>query len=400
MKYRVKLGLVAFAGFFLSAGCLIYSQWNREPVQELRRPEAGSGTREELLQAELQGACLPIQITIQELPYTEQDAQNMLEDAAEGLETLLLKDNSDLCNIQTDLNMLSIYPQTKIAIQWHMDSWKYVEPDGTVRNEGIATPVPVKIQAVLTLEDYRRTWERELQICPVQNPDEEQKVRILEYQLMEQQKDPGQEVLSLPETLADEPVLWYREPDNRWMWLTALTVLALCAMAAGHRKEEERAKKKRERSMELDYAEIVSRLSLYMGAGISTRKAWERIVENYEKKDGEKEERHFAYDEMRTALYEMQSGVPETLAYERFGMRCRMPSYLKLGTLLSQNLRRGTGNLAALLQEEAAEAFENRKALAKRMGEECESRLLLPMLMMLVTVLIIVMYPALVSFQM
>lgn len=152
--------------------------------------------------------------------------------------------------------------------------------------------------------------------------------------------------------------------------------------------------------MQLDYPEIVSRLSLYMGAGISTRKAWERIVDHYEKKELSDKERHVAYEEMRITLHEMQSGIAESLAYERFGTRCRMPSYLKLGTLLSQNLRKGTKNLADLLKEESGEAFENRKALAKKIGEECESRLLLPMLMMLLTVLIIIMYPAVVSFQM
>lgn len=178
-----------------------------------------------------------------------------------------------------------------------------------------------------------------------------------------------------------------------------LTITALCASAVGYRKDMEKEEKKRERCMELDYAEIVNRLSLYMGAGMSTRKAWERIVENYEKEYEEEQRSRFAYNEMRTTLHEMQSGISEAAAYERFGTRCRMPAYLKLGTLLAQNLRRGTGNLAALLQEEAREAFEDRKALAKRMGEECESRLLLPMIMMLVTVLIIVMYPALVSFQ-
>ena len=51
-------------------------------------------------------------------------------------------------------------------------------------------------------------------------------------------------------------------------------------------------------------------------------------------------------------------------------------------------------------EPESREAFEDRKALAKRMGEECESKLLLPMLMMLLTILILVMYPAVVSFQM
>ena len=103
---------------------------------------------------------------------------------------------------------------------------------------------------------------------------------------------------------------------------------------------------------------------------------------------------------MRRALYEMQSGVAEAVAYERFGTRCRLPSYLKLGTLLSQNLRKGTRNLAGLLQEESREALENRKALAKKMGEERESKLLFPMIMMLLTILLMVMYPAIISFQM
>ena len=102
---------------------------------------------------------------------------------------------------------------------------------------------------------------------------------------------------------------------------------------------------------------------------------------------------------MASTLREMESGVSEALAYEGFGRRCRLQSYLKLGTLLGQNLRKGTKNLAGLLQEESREAFEDRKALAKRMGEECESKLLFPMLMMLLTVLILIMYPAVVSFQ-
>ena len=150
--------------------------------------------------------------------------------------------------------------------------------------------------------------------------------------------------------------------------------------------------------MQLDYPDIVSRLSLYMGAGISTRKAWERIVADYEKREEPDRERHAAYEEMCTTLREMQSGVAEAAAYERFGNRCRMGPYLKLGALLGQNLRKGTRNLAELLRAESREAFEERKALARRLGEECESRLLLPMIMMLLTILIIIMYPAVAGF--
>ena len=55
--------------------------------------------------------------------------------------------------------------------------------------------------------------------------------------------------------------------------------------------------------------------------------------------------------------------------------------------------------MSELLEEESREAFENRKALAKKMGEECESKLLLPMILMLLTILVMIMYPAVVSFQ-
>lgn len=88
--------------------------------------------------------------------------------------------------------------------------------------------------------------------------------------------------------------------------------------------------------MRLDYPDIVSRLSLYMGAGISTRKAWERIVADYEKREEPDRERHAAYEEMCTTLREMQSGVAGA-AYERFGNRCRMGPYLKLSAAWSES---------------------------------------------------------------
>ncbi|MEG0227869.1 MAG: hypothetical protein RR683_04070, partial [Lachnospiraceae bacterium] len=74
--------------------------------------------------------------------------------------------------------------------------------------------------------------------------------------------------------------------------------------------------------------------------------------------------------------------------------------YLKLGALLSQNLRKGTKGLSDLLQLEAIQAFEERKNLAKRLGEEASTKLLVPMFFMLAIVLVIVIVPAFLSVQM
>lgn len=389
----MKLGLTALAGGILSLACFFYDWTGREPLMYLTRPQSGTGDKETELLVELEGETYPFSLTLKEIPYEEAELICILQEASEGLGTLFLKDNRDFEHIMSPVSMPSMYPDTQISIRWYLDSWDYVNTDGTIKNEPLKAPVFVNAQAVLSLGNESFTWEKRIRICPPEIPDAGQKIKMLEYELNEVQKERSDQII-LPKGILGEPVSWYQKEENRWKWMAVLTIAALIVMAGGKKREEETALKKRERGMQLDYPEIVSRLSLYMGAGISTRKAWERIVDNYEKKEAPDAERHAAYEEMRTALYEMQNGITESLAYERFGRRCGMPAYLKLGTLLSQNLRKGTRNLAELLQEEAREAFENRKALAKRMGEECESRLLLPMIMMLLTILILIMYPA------
>ena len=89
----------------------------------------------------------------------------------------------------------------------------------------------------------------------------------------------------------------------------------------------------------------------------------------------------------------------ESESYERFGKRCGLQEYIRLGALLSQNLRKGTKGLSQLLRMESTQAFEERKALAKRTGEEAGTKLLMPMFLMLGEVLIIVIVPAFLSIQ-
>ena len=71
---------------------------------------------------------------------------------------------------------------------------------------------------------------------------------------------------------------------------------------------------------------------------------------------------------------------------------------MKFGALLEQNLKQGTTKLAIRLKEESESAFEERKNLARKLGEEAETKLMLPMFLMLFVVLAAVMTPAFLSF--
>lgn len=91
--------------------------------------------------------------------------------------------------------------------------------------------------------------------------------------------------------------------------------------------------------------------------------------------------------------------MTESESYENFGRRCDVQVYIRLGALLSQNLRKGTKGLTELLKLESIQAFEERKAQAKRLGEEAGTKLLLPMFLMLAVVLVIVIVPAFLTLQ-
>ena len=78
--------------------------------------------------------------------------------------------------------------------------------------------------------------------------------------------------------------------------------------------------------------------------------------------------------------------------------RCGQNCYSKLAALLSQNSKKGNSNLLQQLRTESEHAQEERRNLARKMGEEAGTRLLLPMMLLLVMVMLMILVPAMLSF--
>ena len=175
-----------------------------------------------------------------------------------------------------------------------------------------------------------------------------------------------------------------------------ISCFAAFALYTGRDRDLKAEVAKREREMLLDYPEIVSKLTLLIGAGLTLRAAFEKVATDYKNRTyGRKS---FACEEMLITVYRMRSGVSEYEAYLDFGKRCAVKRYTKLGALFSQNIKKGSAGLLSELEREVHEAFEERKANARKRGEEAGTMLLLPMAMMLSVVMIIVIVPAFMTF--
>ena len=164
-------------------------------------------------------------------------------------------------------------------------------------------------------------------------------------------------------------------------------------------REKDR-EKKRKAVLELQYADMVSNLALLLGAGMTVSSAWNRLTTNYINKRNKKTVcGKEVYEEMIKTVYEIKNGMGEERAYERFGERCGGYRYRKFGNLLSQNLKKGSRGLTKLLEQEAEEAFEERKSMARKLGEEAGTKMLFPMILMLGAVMLILAFPAMRSME-
>lgn len=149
-----------------------------------------------------------------------------------------------------------------------------------------------------------------------------------------------------------------------------------------------------------DYPDIISKITLLLGAGMTMQAAWAKLVMDYQNKKKENPKLfRYSFEEMTITYHELQSGVMELQAFENFGKRCRNQRYLKLSAVITQNLKKGSKGMSEILRNEMQDAFQDRKAYAKKKGEEAGAKLMIPMFIMLFIVMMIIIIPAFLSFQ-
>lgn len=397
------LVLMFFGGMVLFAADFVNSRLALEGG--LMRNSYGAGSRTEELEVTAgEGERERIEVQVSEQAYSGEELKSLFQRCMVQMDKLILGDNRSLDHIESDMNLLTKIEGAPIEISWELDRYDVMNVYGEIQDGGLAKEgTLVELKGVLTYSedpDKQVLYERTAMVFPKTLNEREQQAADIEKVILEtDKKTQTEKILTLPRELDGKPLLFFSALDSRGAVLMAMAVLIGILLLALEKQNQEKELSERKIQMQLDYPEIINKLTLFLGAGMTVKRAWRKITMDYE------EEKHiwgvrYAYEEMRQACNEMDSGITEAESYERFGRRCGLQAYTKLGALLSQNLRKGTKGLNQILQTEAIQSFEERKARAKRLGEEAGTKLLAPMFLMLAVVLVIVIVPAFMSVQM
>jgi hypothetical protein len=398
--YQKKLkmaGMTILVGFILGMALLISNLVNGKISENgdiLRENYNGKTIEIPVTVYSEQYDAVDMNITVEPLAYSEEEAEELFDQAQDWLMQVMPGENEALTCVRSDLVFPTVYEGTDISMTYSSSSYGLIDESGKVKNEELEKEESVQIHVVFSCGEYTREKEYEVMVYPPQYDLQEQFQKDLEELLsLENLQQKEKELFHLPEQVGEEEIVFQEKTDKRFLYIIFLSWLCAAFLYKGMDRDLDKLCEKRKQKLLFSYPEFVSKLALLTGAGMSVtggiRKIYAEITNHQEP----------LYEELGIFVRSLDNGMLEEQALEELGKRNGIPQYRKFCSLLSANLKKGSMNLSDLLEKEAQEAFLEHQSHIRKLGEEAGTKLLLPMIMMLAVVMVIIIVPAFMTYQ-
>lgn len=371
---------------------IMYLQNSVVSNNALLRGEFDEGKKTYILQAGELDSNEKLEVEVWARELTTGELVCLAEEFFKNPEEYILGDNESLKEVWSDLRLYEQYDGLPFEIEWVSDNRDVIDSDGCV-SECLESQ-NVILEATLIYEDFEYSGEITVEVAPtVKSPAEQQRMEIQDFLTETEKNSRRKKEVMLPKEWKGEEIQWKFYIKDYSMYIGVLTPVILCVIYFSYDKDLYDQREKRKKKLLYDYPNLVHKLVLYTGAGMSLRGAIHKMCTEYEKEERSKKKRE-GYEELSFTYREIRSGVPEGIAYERLGKRVGLREYIRLGTLLNQNLKRGDTSFRKRMEEEIVSASEETLRQSKKLGEEAETKLLLPMIIMLGIVMLLILIPA------
>lgn len=364
-----------------------------EVIETIERPAFGTGETSVELVAELADQTETVTLKIGEQRPDQDELERFFASASEAALVQVLGDNTDFSNVRTDLNLITGMEQG-IEIEWQVSDPAVISVFGVLGENIPMEGADVELVMSMTYGDFTRSFKIPVTVWPDDETGEDGGAALSAYINDAIAQEPEAAQAALPKEYKDSTLILHRKENTAGQNLAVLVLIAALLIWLSAESRLEDAYAKRNRGLEADYPDIVSRLSILFSAGLTIPAAWERLAADYEREMAQGKPRRYGYEELRLSALELSNTGYSDRLFRDFGHRCGNYRYMKLADILEQSMKKGTVQLTVFMEQEAIQAFELRKMQAAKTGEEAGTKLLLPMMMMFGLVIAMVVVPA------
>ena len=146
--------------------------------------------------------------------------------------------------------------------------------------------------------------------------------------------------------------------------------------------------KERDEQMLLELPELLNKIMLLVGAGETVHASMAKCVRHQLKSENP------LYVHLRHALVQYEKGYSLKQSLEQFSRCCGIQEVSIFTTAILLNLRRGGGDFVLSLKDLSQVLWEKRKTLSRMRGEQAASKLVFPMVFILLVIMIMIGAPA------
>lgn len=401
-KKKKEMFLLFVGGIFFLSVAFFYEVQESKLSKEntVFRNEDGEGKKEIRLEVKTgDGAWQDFNIELYEKEYHPQELEEKYVKAREELLHFILGKNISLNRVTDNLNLVQEMEGWPFFLTWKSSNPEIIDSLGDITNKQIPKEgVEAELKAIFQYGDWKKEEVIKVRVYP---KEEREWIFILKQKLLEQEKESRKEKeFHLPKYFQEENLQWRYEKSGSGYILAGIFLVLLPVIYFQKDREIHRRVKIRRAELQKQYPEFISKLILYMEAGMNINGAIFRIAEDYQTKRKKGKPPSYLYEEVLYVCRQYKNGLSEKDSYELLGKRCSLSCYKKLTGLLIQYLHKGGYGILENLRMEATYANEERKKQIKKQGEEMGTKLLLPMILMLGIVMVLIMIPACFSFQM
>ncbi|MCR5097388.1 MAG: hypothetical protein K6B14_00405 [Lachnospiraceae bacterium] len=369
-----------------------------ERTVTIERPSAEDEDRD--VRLEVSGAGQKSQIDISVIPQKmgEDQIEKLFDQAISEIDESFFGDNESPDAVWRRLKPRTSYAGDMVGAQWDFSPGGIVDPSGDIDHTGFEEDEIITADCTLSIEDEKRDYTFYFTVVQPDVKSPEGFLEAVRMLVERSNEDNAGTEMVLPGDISGQKLLWKKPVEYKGLILCVLGLVTGVALYLGSGIDEKREMVKKREVYGRQYPDIVENLSLYVGAGISPRGAFDRMEKQYMKwKGAHPKEEKCAYENLILMNRAIRDGALEGDAYDRYGRNCIHPSYRKLTVLLRQNLRHGNERLLEQLSHEEQMVREARLRDIKTAGEQVSTKLLIPMGGLLGMILIVLIVPALMS---
>lgn len=344
------------------------------------------------------------QLKLREEQPSDKQANELFTRAKKEIDESFCEEGQSVEQVRGHINMKEAYAKGAVEAEWTLSDYDVVDIDGDVNQDAFEAADDeqgklVSASVELSCGEHRQLYDFSFVVFPDELDAGERLIKDINRHIDSEMSKAGTKKLTLPDEVDGVKLSWSKEKSNTAGKIAMLEIIVIVLLVLEKKEKKKTAQKERNIQLQLEYPEIVSKMAVLMGSGMTVEQSWNRITARY--LDERKNKNTMpAYEEMLVTEREISDGMTGRKAYAGFAERVKLPCYQKLVRIILQSIHKGSKGVCEMLEKESEDAFDERRLLALKLGEEAGTKMLMPMMIMMAIVIAIVIAPAIIDFKM